>query len=147
MNELEEKRKQQNELEKNQMKLISRYLEQQRKNFEYSDLAYSILETKNETDLIFISEKVNEWHDKAKAENKKQFLEIILALFRVQSYCVSIQTIAKGSVAELSDEIKRVKELESKLRTLEIEKINIQAKHEQEIKSLKQEIEFITNNK
>ncbi|ASD51640.1 hypothetical protein [Flavobacterium phage FCOV-F18] len=147
MNELEEKRKQQNELEKNQIKLIYRYLEQQRKNFEYSDLAYSILETKNETDLIFIAEKINEWHDKAKAENKKQFLEIILALFRVQSYCVSIQTIAKGSVAELSDEIKRVKELESKLRTLEIEKINIQAKHEREIKSLKQEIEFITNNK
>lgn len=144
---LEDNKRKLNEIERNQIKLVSKFLEQQRKRFDYADTAHWILENKNETDLIFISEKVNDWHSKAKDENKAQFLEIILALFRVQSYCVSIQTIAKGSVAEFSNELKRSKQLENEIYNLKLELVNQKSNYESEIKSIKAQLEFSTNNK
>jgi hypothetical protein len=147
MDSLEEKRRLNNQLEQNQIKLVSKFLEQQRKRFDYADTAHWILENKNETDLIFISEKVNEWHSMAKESNKAQFLEIILALFRIQSYCTTIQTIAKGSVAEYSNEVKRTQNLENEVYHLKLEISNLKAKYEAEIKSLNSQLEFSSNNK
>jgi hypothetical protein len=147
MDSLEEKKRANNQIEQNQIKLVSKFLEQQRKRFDYADTAHWILENKNETDLIFISEKVNEWHSMAKESNKAQFLEIILALFRIQSYCTTIQTIAKGSVAEYSNEVKRTQNLENEVYHLKLEITNLKAKYEAEIKSLNAQLEFSSNNK
>lgn len=147
MDSLEEKKRANNQIEQNQIKLVSKFLEQQRKRFDYADTAHWILENKNETDLIFISEKVNEWHSMAKESNKAQFLEIILALFRIQSYCTTIQTIAKGSVAEYSNEVKRNQKLENEVYHLKLEISNLKAKYEAEIKSLNAQLEFSSNNK
>lgn len=146
MDSLENKRRENNEIERNQIKLVSKFLEQQRKRFDYADTAHWILENKNESDLIFISEKVNEWHSMAKESNKAQFLDIIMALFRVQSYCTTIQTIAKGSVAEYSNEVKRSKQLENEIYNLKLELTNIKSKYEAEIKSLKNQLEFVNSN-
>ena len=147
MDSLEEKKRANNQIEQNQIKLVSKFLEQQRKRFDYADTAHWILENKNETDLIFISEKVNEWHSMAKESNKAQFLEIIIALFRVQSYCTTIQTIAKGSVAEYSNEVKRSQKLENEVYHLKLEISNLKAKYESEIKSLNAQLEFSSANK
>lgn len=147
MDSLEEKKRANNQIEQNQIKLVSKFLEQQRKRFDYADTAHWILENKNETDLIFISEKVNEWHSMAKESNKAQFLEIIIALFRVQSYCTTIQTIAKGSVAEYSNEVKRSQKLENEVYHLKLEISNLKAKYESEIKSLNAQLEFSSTNK
>ena len=140
---LEENKRKAKELEMNQAKLISKYIEQQRKRFDYADTSHWILEDKNENDLIFISTTVNEWHGKAKEENKGIFLDILLALFRVQSYCTTMQTISKGAVANFVSEQKTNTSLESEIRLLKLEKIQLQ----NEIKSLKQEIEFINSSK
>lgn len=142
MNQLEENRRKAKEVEQNQLKLISKYLDQQRKRFDYADTAHHILEDKNETDLIFISTTVNEWHGKAKEDSKKMFLDILLALFRVQSYCTTMQTICKGSVEKYVTELKRTTNLESEIRLLKLEL----TKKENEIKSLKSEIDFINKN-
>ena len=83
----------------------------------------------------------------AKESNKAQFLEIILALFRIQSYCTTIQTIAKGSVAEYSNEVKRTQNLENEVYHLKLEISNLKAKYEAEIKSLNSQLEFSSNNK
>lgn len=147
MDSLEEKKRANNQIEQNQIKLVSKFLEQQRKRFDYADTAHWILENKNETDLIFISEKVNEWHSMAKESNKAQFLDIIMALFRIQSYCSTIQTIAKGSVAEYSNEVKRSQKLENEVYHLKLEISNLKAKYESEIKSLNAQLEFSSNNK
>lgn len=145
--DLEAKRKEQKEFEMNQNILISKYLENKRKNFEYADVSLNLLEKKNEEDLIVIGEKINQWYAKAKDENKNQFLEILMCLFRVQSYFVSIQTICKSSVSEFVEESKRVSKLESEIRSLKIEILNSKSKYEQEIESLKKELEFVTTNK
>lgn len=147
MDSLEERKRANHQIEQNQIKLVSKFLEQQRKSFDYADTAHWILENKNETDLIFISEKVNEWHSMAKESNKAQFLEIIMALFRIQSYCNTIQTIAKGSVAEYSNEVKRSQKLENEVYHLKLEISNLKAKYESEIKSLNAQLEFSSNNK
>lgn len=147
MDSLEEKKRANHQIEQNQIKLVSKFLEQQRKRFDYADTAHWILENKNETDLIFISEKVNEWHSMAKESNKAQFLEIIMALFRIQSYCNTIQTIAKGSVAEYSNEVKRSQKLENEVYHLKLEISNLKSKYESEIKSLNAQLEFSSNNK
>lgn len=139
MNQLEENRRKSKEIEQNQIKLISKYIYQQRKRFDYADTAHHILEDKNETDLIFISNTINEWHSKAKEENKGVFLEIILALFRVQSYCTTMQTICKGAVAKYVTEEKNLSRLESEIRLLKLELIS----KDNEIKKLNEEIEFI----
>jgi hypothetical protein len=141
---LEDKKSESRQKEINQIKLLSKYLENERKNFDYADTSHWILQDKNESDLILISEKLNEWHSKAKDENKKQFLELIITVFRVQSYCTTIETIAKGSVAKYSNEYKRNLQLESELSTTKNELILLKTKYENEIKKLKEQIGFGT---
>lgn len=139
---LEDKKSESRQKELNQIKLLSKYLENERKNFDYADTSHWILQDKNESDLILVSEKLNEWHSKAKDANKKQFLELIMTVFRVQSYCTTIETIAKGSVAKYSNEYKRNLQLESELSTLKNELILLKTKYENEIKKLKSQNDF-----
>jgi hypothetical protein len=139
---LEDMKSESRQKEINQIKLLSKYLENERKNFDYADTAHWILQDKNESDLILISEKLNEWHSKAKDENKKQFLDLIMTVFRVQSYCTTMETIAKGSVAKYSNEYKRNLQLESELSTLKNELILLKTNYENEIKKLKEQIAF-----
>jgi len=80
MDQLNKKRAENSEIERNQIKLVSKFLEQQRKRFDYADTAQWLLQNKNETDLIHISEKLNEWSGKAKPENQKQFDDLIITL-------------------------------------------------------------------
>lgn len=142
---LEENRRKENEIERNQIKLVSQFFEQRRKKFDYADIAHWALENQKEIDLIYISESLTDWHQKAKESSKKQFLDMILAVFRIQSYCNAIETISKASVANYANECVRTKKLESELSNLKLELMNTSTKYEQEIKSLKSEIEFISS--
>lgn len=139
---LEDKKNESRQKEINQIKLLSKYLENERKNFDYADTSHWILQDKNESDLILISEKLNEWHSKAKDENKKQFLDLIMTVFRVQSYCTTMETIAKGSVAKLNFSEKRNKQLEFEKRTYEDRILLLKKTYEDEIKKLKEQIGF-----
>lgn len=146
MKDLDIARAKQNDLEKKQGRLVFKYLEQKRKKFEYADSAHFLLENKNEEDLIFLSEKISEWHEKAKKENKNLFLDVLMAVFRIQSYCTTLQTISKQSVSEYCVELDRCKRLESEMTELKLSNQNEKLILQNEIKKLNQEIEFIGNN-
>lgn len=149
MDILEVKKKEFQEMENSQITLISRYLEQQRKRFEYSDSYHWVLQDKNESDLIFISEKLSEFQSKVKkdGDNYKLFNELILALLRIQSYCVNMETVAKESVAKMVSEFKTNERLNSEIRKNNLINSNEINKLKKELENAKKEIEFQTNSK
>jgi hypothetical protein len=148
MNELKEKRNQFAESEKSQLNLHTKYHNEVRKRFDYADTAQWIAQDKNESDLIFISEKLSDWYAKAKDKPDmiKLLNEMIGALFRVQSYVNHLETISKQSVALYVTETKNNAALLSEKKLLEYEILNLTAKHKKELESAKKEIEFLTKN-
>lgn len=144
MEELNERRKKEGEAERQSIGLVTKFLEKQRERFDYADTAHFILQNKNEMDLIFVSEKLGEWHTKAKEGNKKVFLEMIMTLFRIQSYCTTMETISKGSVAEYVREVKRVSYLEGEINLMKLQHRKEIQSIKQELENAKKEIEFIT---
>lgn len=147
MEDLNKKRNEFGLNEMNHMKLVKKHFEKQRQRFEYADTAQWIRQDKNETDLIYVSEKLAEWSEKAKPENRKQFEDLILSLFRIQSYCVNLETTCKASVAEFVSESKKVSYLESEIRRLKVENLNEVSKLKIELENVKKEIEFINSSK
>lgn len=148
MKELEKKRSDFVEVEKANIKSQKQYFEQIRKRFDYADTSQWIAEDKNQTDLIFITEKFSEWYAKAtdKPEMLKLLNQMLETLFRVQSYINHIETVSKHSVALYTTESKANEKLLSEKKLLEYEIINMTAKHQKELESAKKEIEFITSN-
>jgi hypothetical protein len=148
MNDLKEKRNQFAETEKLQVNLHTKYHNQVRQRFDYADTAQWIAQDKNESDLIFISEKLSDWYAKAKDKPDmiKLLNEMIGALFRVQSYVNHLETISKQSVALYVTETKNNAALLSEKKLLEYEILNLTAKHKKELESAKKEIEFLTKN-
>ena len=147
MEDLNKKRSEFGQNEMNHAKLVNKHFEKQRQRFEYADTAQWLLQNKNETDLIFISEKLAEWSEKAKPENRKQFDDLILTLFRIQSYCVNLETTCKASVAEFVSESKKVIHLESEIRKLKIENLNEVSKLKLELENVKKELEFVNSSR
>lgn len=134
--DLNEERKSNQDFELARSKLFSKFLNQQRKNFDYADVSMWLLQDKNETDIIFLGERLDEWKSKAKPEsNQLQVLtDMMMALFRIQAYSFNLETINKQSVAELIKERERCKSAESETHRQKL-------KHLKEISSLKLELE------
>ena len=145
MENFENKKREFGEFEKNQTKLHIKFLQERRKQFEYADTAQWILEDKNQGDLIMLGEKVNDWMQKAKDSNKKQFEDFILTLFRVQSYCTNLETLSKQSVAIYIEERKTNLRLESELKISKLELIRETSKLKSELENVKKELQFINN--
>lgn len=148
MSEIQDKKQEFAKIEKTQINLQSKYLKEIRQRFDYADTAQWIAQDKNESDLIFISEKLSDWYAKAKDKPDmiKLLNEMIGALFRVQSYVNHLETISKQSVALYVTETKNNATLLSEKKLLEYEILNLTAKHKQELESAKKEIEFLTKN-
>lgn len=138
---LETDRKKQRSFEVSQGKLLAQFLEKQSENWQFIEISEQIAFDKNNEDLILLGEKMLEFSEKAKEENKRMFIELYLKVIRISSYCMHLETVAKHAANLYRNESKKIALLESEKRLLSLEK----TQKENEIKSLKKEIEFLTN--
>ena len=146
MNELNEKRKAQNEIEKLNVSIFIKALESEKKRFDYAETAQWLLDDKCDTDLIYIQEKLSEWSLKAKETQKPVLNEMYFGIIRVYSYIENLRTLTKTAVSKYVGLEKENSRLHSELN---LQRMN----HSQEIKKLtkeledaKKEIEFIQGN-
>jgi hypothetical protein len=133
--------------EKEQMKILARVLEVERRRFEYADTAQWMLDDKNNTDILLISERLTEWEGKAKAENKKTFTELQIALLRIANYCNQLETLNKASVSKYVSEVEKNNNLKSEMRVTELKLIQRIKELEKELSYAKKENEFGQSNK
>jgi len=71
---------------------------------------------------------------------------LLKSIWRIQAYCGNLETVCKASVVEIVNLNEKISNLESRNKILEIEKIQITNEYQKKIKSLGEEIEFITKN-
>ena len=131
--------------EKVEAKTLVTWVKQHRRYFDYSDTAQSLLEEKKDDDLLLIQDAFTNWIQKSKNDAQKQELtSLFLGVFRVQSYCSNLETICKAAVAKVVEVEKRFADFksQSKSESLEYEKEIIKLKLE--VKTLKQELEFVS---
>lgn len=147
--DLNQERKSNQDLELARSKLMSKFLKNQRKSFEYADISMWLLQDKNETDIIFLGEKLDDWKSKAKPESEqlKVLSEMMMTLFRIQSYCFNMETINKASVAELVLERERRKDSESESHRLKLLHLKEISSLKIELENAKKQIEFHENGK
>lgn len=146
--DLNDERKANQDLETAKSKLFYKFLDQQRKSFEYADVSMWLLQDKNETDIIYLGQKLDDWKAKAKPESEqlKVLTEMMMTLFRIQSYCFNLETINKQSVAELVKERIRSKFAEDETRKLKLQHLKEISVLKIEIQNAKKQIEFHENN-
>lgn len=146
MNELNEKRKAQNEIEKSNVSIFIKALESEKKRFEYAETSQWLLDDKCDTDLIYIQEKLSEWSAKAKDTQKPVLNEMYVGIMRVYSYIENMRTLCKTAVSKYVGLEKENARLNSELNlqrmnhSLEIKKLT------KELENAKKEIEFIQGN-
>lgn len=123
-------------------------LKRQRKYFEYADASQYLLEQKKDDDLLILQNAFVEWLEKMKKDDvrSKELNLLLRSIWRIQSYCGTLETICKASVSKFVQFEKNIDRLESEKRLLELEIKQIKSKHELEKNSLEKEIEFLTKN-
>ena len=134
--------------EKLQAKWHTQYIKQQQKYFEYADTSQYLLEQKKDDDLLLLQDSFVEWLTKLKKddERKKNLTQLLQSIWRIQSYCGTLETVCKSSVGRVVELNKTIDRLNSEKRILELEIIQMKSKHELEKNSLGKEIEFLTKN-
>jgi len=137
-----------NQEEKSQAKWHTEYIRQQRKYFDYADTSQYLLEQKKEDDLLLLQDSFVEWITKLKKDDarKKDLTLLLQSIWRIQSYCGTLETVCKSSVVRVVELNKTIERIESEKRLLELEIKQMKAKHELEKNSLEKEIEFISKN-
>lgn len=135
---------------KNEIDLGRFYLQKikmQREYFEYSDVSNRILEQQKIDDVAILTDKICEFNSNQKASPKlkKELSEMLFAVIRIDSYCINLETIAKASTVHYINQEEEIKVLSSKLRILDLEKTQMQNNYKRQIKSLEEEIKFITD--
>lgn len=123
-------------------------MKENRKYFNYADLSQNILEQQKDDDLLLMGDWLTNLHGNLKPDDKRrdEVLLLIQSLWRVEKYCGGLETICKASTVRLMNEIKRNEELESQLKLSQYQIIQDKAKYDVEVKSLKNQIEFIEKN-
>lgn len=130
--------------EKSQAKIQAQFIKQQRKYFEYADMSQYLLESQKEDDLLLVQEAFMSWINNSKIESKrKNELTLLLqGMWRIQSYCGTIETICKASVSNLVQKENEIKVLNSEISLLKLHAMQDKSKYESEITSLKAQLEF-----
>lgn len=101
MEELNKKRKEYGDLEKSQMNLFKKLEIEKQQRFDNALTSESLLHIQFLNDLQINSDKLTEWHGKAKNDDqRKQLLSMIKALWRVQTYTETLKTLSKKATAE-----------------------------------------------
>lgn len=123
-------------------------LKDQRKYFEYADASQYLLEQQKEDDLLLLQEAFVEWIGKLKKDDVrgKELNLLLKSIWRIQSYCGTLETICRAAVVKFVQFEKRIERLESEKRILELETMQNKAKYEKQISILEKEIEFLTKN-
>lgn len=134
--------------ERQQVKLHTEYIKQQRKYFEYSDTSQYLLEQKKDDDLLLLQDAFMEWINKMQEDDirKKDLTMLLQSVWRLQNYCGTLETICKSSVVRIVELNKSNNRFESEKRILELEIIQLKSKHELEKKRLEEEIKFISKS-
>lgn len=146
MNELNEKRKSQNEIEKSNVSIFIKALESEKKRFEYAEASQWLLDDKCDTDLIYIQEKLSEWSAKAKETQKPVLNEMYVGIIRVYSYIESMRTLCKTAVSKYVGLEKENARLQSELTLQKMNYLQEIQRLTKELENVKKEIEFRDNN-
>jgi hypothetical protein len=135
------------ETEKEQSKLLMKFLEQRRERFNNADTHLWMAQNQNQNDLMYISNSFFDWQKGLKPESEKsKVLEnMILTMFRIESYCRQTETVSKSSVSEYISERKTNEKLESEIKLLKLQMMQKEAELKSKINLLEKEIEFQNN--
>lgn len=145
---IEEQLEMAKQLELKQANLHLEYIKKKRERFDFADTAQWIALNQKEQDFLFLGDAFTKWATALKDGDKRKD-EIILLLqsvWRLQSYCMNLETISQSAVAEYIATEKRNSQLLSEKKKLELEIIQLQNKHQKEKESLEKEIEFLQKN-
>lgn len=106
------------------------------------------MEQQKDDDLLILQNAFIEWLGKIKVEDprRKEMDLLLRSIWRIQSYCGTLETICRAAVVKFVQFEKNIERLKSENRLLELEIKQMKAKHELEKNSLEKEIEFITKN-
>ena len=140
-----QKQKEQNKLlEKKQSVLYFEFLKKQRQRFDFADTSQWIALNKKEEDFLVLCDTFTKWITALKDGDKRrdELTELIQSVWRLQGYCVNLETITQAAVSEYSTTEKRNLQLVSEKRLLELEIQQLKIQHGETVKSLKAEIEY-----
>lgn len=134
-------------IEKAQVGLMMKYIEQERKAFEYADTSIWILKDKNDIDIMLIMDQIVEWNKKAKNSNQQKLLtELFLAILRIQSYVENLETLNQHAVAKYVTQKELSKNTLSS-HAAEVLKYKMEISElERKLENAKKEIDFIERN-
>lgn len=134
----------QRNIERSQAQLLVDYLKQQDEFWEFQGLSEQIAFDKNQSDMILLSEQLHEWYSKAKNDEQKKILEnLYIKIISISGYVMHLETVSKQSIRLFRDEQKKADRYLSEKKTLEHRLILMEKEKDNEIKKLKDEIEFI----
>tara|TARA_R100000541_G_scaffold58572_1_gene69982 strand:+ start:206 stop:661 length:456 start_codon:yes stop_codon:yes gene_type:complete len=136
----------QRNIERSQSKLLVDYLKQQDEFWEFQGLSEQIAFDKNQNDMILLSSQISEWIEKSKNEDQKKLLtEMFLKSIRISGYVFHLETISKHSISLYRQELANNKRLLSEKRSVELKYNQFEKESNEQIKTLKKEIEFISS--
>ena len=143
-NYINDLRDNQRNIERSQAKLLVDYLKQQDEFWEFQGLSEQIAFDKNQSDMVLLSEQLHEWYTKAKNNEQKKILEnLYIKIISISGYVMHLETVSKQSIRLFRDEQKKADRYLSEKKTLEHRLILLEKEKDNEIKKLKDEIEFI----
>ena len=134
----------QRNIERSQSRLLIEYLKQQDEFWEFQGLSEQIAFDKNQSDMVLLSEKLHEWYEKAKnAEQKKILEDLYIKIISISGYVMHLETVAKQSVRLYREEKRNYDRVLSEKKSLEFKLMTLEKSKDEEIRKLKEEIEFI----
>jgi len=120
------------------------YIVSKRNNFTFIDLAHELAYEKNQEDLLILNNTLSEWIIKSdKQSSKDKIQDLLFGVWRISSFVTFFETVVKQSVTKLHSLRNENNKMENEIKLLGY-KIN---QKDNEINSLKQEIEFIKSSK
>lgn len=135
------------ESELKDLEFYQKFIKTDRERFDYADSSQWLLETKNESDLSLITDSLIDWLQKSKNDPQKKTLNgLIIAIFRIQSYCTVMETISKQSVAKMISFQKSLESLQSEKKRLELQHIIEIRSITLKLENAEKEIKFINGS-
>lgn len=130
-------------VERARANLMQRLWNEERERFAFAENSQALLKDKNALDTMLILDALEGWHSKAPKEKKKVYLELFLAILRIQNYTDNLETLNQHAVAKYVTEVNLSKR---SLSAAHAEKLKLQLQVNaqlKEIDALKKEIEFL----
>jgi hypothetical protein len=130
--------------EEYEVNLYVRKLKEQRVYFQYTDVATNLLESQKDTDLLLLQESFTNWIGALKEGDKRkdELTLLLISIWRIQAYCVNIETVSKAAVVDVMDKNSYIKSLESQIKNDKLKNDLLIKSLESQIKMLKDEIDF-----